>query len=106
MLALADVSAGTGEPVLARVLSVEADRVTLSVEDRADGEDERVSILVDRAELPPGIEPGRLVRLWPGPGSGARLVPLDQGLAEPDRTGVRARLMHGAERGFGRRGGR
>lgn len=99
------------EPVLARVLSVESNQVTLSLEDRQAGEAGRLIVPLDTAGLPPGIAPGSLVRLWPGsapgPGgasTGARLVPLDRDLTEHDRTGVRARLMHGAERGFG--GGR
>jgi hypothetical protein len=102
------------DPVLARVLSIETDRVTLSVQDHETGETSRVSVAIDRADLPPDLEPDRLVRLWPGSASGptglstgARLEPLDRGMTESDRTGVRSRLMHGTERSAGgRRGGR
>ena len=94
------------DPMLARVLSIETDRVTLSVQNGMNGDAAPLSIAVSKADLPPGLAPGDLVRLWPGSnsGAGARLSPLDRDMTGMDRTGVRARLMRGAERGFG--GGR
>lgn len=115
LLALAAEPALAQEPVLARVLSIAADRVTLAVPGSAvDAVATRVSVAIDRADLPPDLAPGRLVRLWPGAtpdatglSAGARLVPLERGASVPDRTGVRSRLMHGAARGAGGgRGGR
>ncbi len=98
------------EPVLARVLAVTPDRVTLSLEGSDRGAATRVEVPVAAADRPAGIEPGRLIRVWPDPrglGAGARLVPLGTDAGGTDRTGVRARLMHGAGRGFGGgRGGR
>ncbi|AFL75785.1 hypothetical protein [Thiocystis violascens] len=118
----ASLPARAQEPVLARVLTIEVDRVTLSVPDGASGENARVGVAIDRSDLPPdlvnALEPGRLVRLWPGAApdasglsAGARLDPLDRGASIADRTGVRSRLMRGAARGGGRgsgggRGGR
>ncbi len=98
------------EPMLARVLAVTPDRVTLSLEGPDRGAATRVEVPVAAVDRPAGIEPGRLIRVWPGPrglGAGARLVPLGTDADGTDRTGVRARLMHGAGRGFGGgRGGR
>ncbi|NEV64549.1 hypothetical protein [Thiorhodococcus minor] len=70
--------------------------------------------LIEQVALRERLEAGSLVRVWPGqesgPGGvnlGARLSPLQSDLSGADRTGVRARLMYGAERGFGGgRGGR
>jgi hypothetical protein len=102
------------EPVLARVQSIESGRVTLTIDDSGSRKPTQVRVTVDGAELPPGVAPGRLVRLWPGSSpvtggalAGARLSPLAVGQNGSDRTGVRARLMQGAGRGFGGgRGGR
>ncbi|WP_164652895.1 hypothetical protein [Thiorhodococcus mannitoliphagus] len=103
------------EPVLARVLSIDGDRVTLTLDAQAEVAAPRMILLVDAAGLPQGVKAGSLVRVWPGRESGpdgvslgARLSPLQTDLSGADRTGVRARLMYGAERGFGGggRGGR
>ncbi|PQJ95846.1 hypothetical protein CXB77_11720 [Chromatium okenii] len=99
------------EPVLARVLSVERDRVTLLVQDETASP---ITVIRAPNELPIEIVPGALVRLWPGAtpdahgvSIGAQFSPLERGNTQMDRTGVRARLMRGAERGApGRRGGR
>jgi len=107
LLVAAPVSAV--EPVLARILTIERDRVTPVVEDQTASNP--ITVMCEPAELPE-IVPGALVRLWPGAtpnasgiSAGARLSPLERGSAQWDRTGVRARLMRGAERGSsGRRG--
>ena len=107
---LGSAAAGGAEPVLARVLALTPGRVTLRLEGPQRGPDAQLDIPVDPGGVPDGVAPGRLVRVWPGPNglaAGARLVPLDTDLGGADRTGVRARLMHGAGRGFGGgRGGR
>lgn len=100
--------------MLARVLAIEGGRVTLAAGAQQEIADRRMIVLVDPGRLPRGLEVGSLVRVWPGqesgPGGvnlGARLSPLQSNLSGADRTGVRARLMYGAERGFGGgRGGR
>ena len=100
--------------MLARVQSIESGRVILTIDDPGSRAPTQVTVTVDNAELPPGVSPGRMVRLWPGSSpvtggalSGARLSPLSVGQNGSDRTGVRARLMQGAGRGFGGgRGGR
>jgi hypothetical protein len=106
-LALSLSAAVAAEPILARVLAVAPRSVTLSLEGTGPGPATRVDVPVTAEDLPDGVAAGRLVRVWPGPhglAGGARLVPLDTDLGGADRTGVRARLMHGAGRGFG--GGR
>lgn len=94
--------------MLARVLELAPDHVTLGLEAPGAGAPARVEIPVAPGARPAGLEVGRLVRVWPGPhglAADARLVPLESDLGGPhrgpDRTGVRARLMHGAGRGFG-----
>ena len=96
------------EPRLARILTIDAARVTLSLEPRQGGTAGARSLVVPRETLASGMEVGTLVRLWPGASrgsdemlSGARLEPLDGDLAARDRTGVRARLMYGGQRGVG-----
>ena len=106
MLCLSVQPVGAEAPVLARILAIEAERVTLSVEDgRADAE--RV-VTVEVPAPPPGLAVGALVRLWPGSArapsgsfTGARLEPLAGDLSARDRTGVRARLMRSGSRGLG-----
>lgn len=106
---------GAPDPVLARVLSIAPDQVTLALEEPTGGTTGRVVIpLGEEERLPPGITVGQRVRVWPAAAPGdadpwthARLVPLERDGIERDRTGVRARLMHGAQRGLGGgRGGR
>lgn len=111
-IAMAVGTAGAEEPVLARVLAVEPSQVTLTVEGPGEEIAKPLIVPVREADLPPGVRVGALVRLWPGPMSeqemseqdsrltAARLVPVDNDLTGRDRTGVRARLMYGAQRGF------
>ncbi|WP_295585044.1 hypothetical protein [uncultured Lamprocystis sp.] len=107
-------AAGAPDPVLARVLSIAPDRVTLTLDEPQGDATGPVVVPLGEAGLPPGITVGQRVRLWPGaapgtldPWTNARLVPLEREGIERDRTGVRARLMHGAQRGLGGgRGGR
>ncbi|EXJ14906.1 hypothetical protein [Imhoffiella purpurea] len=92
---------------------IEPDRVTVAIENAAGGPATAV-LAVDPKSGPRGIEPGQLIRVWPGAPPGAdgiwtqaRLVPFERGAGAADRTGVRARIMFGAQRGFGGgRGGR
>jgi hypothetical protein len=90
-------------PVLARVLAVDAGRVTLELEDAPEGVPPRVT--VEPTGVPAVVAPGRWVRLWPAAGgsvaealAGARLDPLIGRGMDGDRTGVRARLSRGAGR--------
>lgn len=112
-LSLAVGLAAAAEPVLARVLSVEGGTVTLSLGYRQGDDGPRMVVSVDEAGLSTDVRPGVLVKVWPESGAGsdglvtkARLTPLQGDLSGPDRTGVRARLMYGAGRGFGGGGGR
>jgi hypothetical protein len=108
-LCLMAQSAGAEAPVLARILAIDSERVTLSVEPHQPGVADALVLAVSREALTSGMEVGALVRLWPGSSLGlgagdiligARLEPLDGGLATRDRTGVRARLMYGGQRGL------
>jgi hypothetical protein len=108
MLCLSAWPAGAEAPVLARILAIEGERVTLSVEDGRAGADGARAVTVEAPNRPAGIAVGALVRLWPGaagtsgdPLTGGRLEPLADDLGSRDRTGVRARLMQGGQRGFG-----
>ncbi|EGV31033.1 hypothetical protein ThidrDRAFT_2397 [Thiorhodococcus drewsii AZ1] len=102
------------EPWLARVQSVEPNRVTLAIENAAESGPHSAVVAVDPQSGPSGIAPGQLIQVWPGQPPGpdgiwnqARLVPFERGPGVTDRTGVRARIMFGAQRGFGGgRGGR
>jgi hypothetical protein len=100
-------------PWLARVVRVDAVAGVVEVipeqGDAANGTDRR-SVLIQGDELPAGVAPGRLVRVWPQGGEGAgppraTLSPVQTGGLHEDRTGVRARLGHGAWSGGGRGGG-
>ncbi|MFD2111550.1 hypothetical protein [Thiorhodococcus fuscus] len=115
VLALCCISSVWAEdPWLARVQNVEPDRVTLAIENAAEGGPRTVVVAVDPQSGPSGIAPGQLIRVWPGapPGTDgiwnqARLVPFERGPGLTDRTGVRTRIRFGAQRGFGGgRGGR
>jgi hypothetical protein len=107
-------AAGAPDPVLARVLSIAPDQVILTLEEPTGDTAGRVVIPLGEERLPPGITVGQRVRLWPAAAPGdadpwthARLVPLERDGIARDRTGVRSRLMHGAQRGLGGgRGGR
>jgi hypothetical protein len=107
-------AAGAPDPVLARVLSIAPDQVILTLEEPKGDASGRVVVPLGEAGLPPGITVGQRVRLWPAATAGATdpwknalLIPLERDGIERDRTGVRARLMHGAQRGLGGgRGGR
>ena len=105
MLCLSAWPAGAEAPVLARILAIEAERVIVSVEDGRGGANSARVVTVEVPNQPPGIAVGALVRLWPGasgdPLTGGRLEPLADDLGSLDRTGVRARLMQGGQRGFG-----
>ncbi|MBK5963931.1 hypothetical protein CCR95_07480 [Thiocystis minor] len=108
MLCLSAWPVGAEAPVLARILAIEAERVTLSVEDGRAGADKARVVTVEAPIRPPGLAVGALVRLWPGsarmpngPLTEARLEPLAGDLSARDRTGVRARLMRGGSRGLG-----
>ncbi|AFL76254.1 hypothetical protein Thivi_4455 [Thiocystis violascens DSM 198] len=105
LLCLTAWPVGAGDPVLARILAIEAERVIVSVEDGRAGADPTRVVAVEVANRSPGIAVGALVRLWPGasgdPLTGGRLEPLADDLGSLDRTGVRARLMQGGQRGFG-----
>ena len=100
---------GAEAPVLARVLAVTSDRVTLGVAGDSEEASRPLIVRIGQDGLPPGIAAGSLVRVWTtGPISSqdsepreARLVPLDSDLGGRDRTGVRARLMYGSQRGLG-----
>jgi hypothetical protein len=101
------------EPMLARVIAVNADQVTLELAAAQDAEAEarQLRITLDTSAVPAGVEPGAWVRVWPAGEDGAastlqraRLVPL--GALAGDRTGVRSRLIRGAGLGGARgRGG-
>lgn len=99
------------EPVLARVLSLEPDAGILLV--RVEGEPPReIRVRIDN-EAPIGaLEPGSLLRLWPGDALvagqspvSARVERVTGGRFGRDLTGVRSRLSRGAAGGFGGRGG-
>ena len=102
------------EPRLARVLAIEPDAVTLSLESSAGSTTQTLVVPIAEGDRPLGIRVGGLVRLWPGPESlrngslaGARLDVLGGASGVQDRTGVRARLMQGTRHGAsGRSGGR
>lgn len=108
-------AAQAADPVLARVQTVTPDHVVVNLAKPGSRVESQV-IVPTPDGVPAGIEPGRLVRLWPGSRAasggiltGARLTPLDSGRdgRRADRTGVRERLMRGAGRGVGGgRGGR
>ncbi|MTW20541.1 hypothetical protein [Allochromatium palmeri] len=101
------------EPLLARVLAIEPTAITLTIDPPGGGASETRVVPLDERERPAGLRVGSLVRLWPGPTGltpdtlmGARIDSLNAQGRLQDRTGVRARLMQGAQRGADRAGGR
>ncbi|MBK1641125.1 hypothetical protein CKO12_04400 [Chromatium okenii] len=110
LLATAPAMAAELEPVLARILAIEPEQVTVTVPNADAATAPTVlKIRLEATTLAPELAPGSLVRLWPsaaGTTAGARLMPLERGMAT-DRTGVRARLQRGVPRPpGGRRVGR
>jgi hypothetical protein len=101
-------SARAQEPLLARVLAIEPTAVVLSIDPPGGGAPETRTLPLSEREPPAGLRVGSLVRLWPGPTGltpdtlmGARIDSLNTNGRLQDRTGVRARLMQGAQRGAG-----
>lgn len=107
------------EPRLARVLAFEAGAVTLSLELPDGSSTQTLIVPLAEQDRPADMRIGGLVRLWPGTEgalndslAGARIEVLGGASALQDRTGVRARLMQGRQRGAngaaagGGRGGR
>ncbi|MCF7982810.1 MAG: hypothetical protein K9L70_00245 [Thiohalocapsa sp.] len=107
---LACSEAPAAEPLLARVVAVDAGQISLRPVGEARTGVAPIRLSVDGLDVPEGIVPGELVRYWPGDAAGgsAAVISLDRERGGVrDRTGVRARLMYGAERGVGgMRGGR
>ena len=94
--------AGADTPILARVLAVEADKVTLIAEDRTGSTPHRWSIRLGDMNAALGLAPGVLVHLWEQPGGHdpstlhtVRLTTIPDRTLTSDRTGVRFRLSRG-----------
>ena len=101
-------SARAQEPLLARVLAIEPTAITLTIDPPGGGAPETRVVPLDKRGRPADLRVGSLVRLWPGPTGltadtlmGARIDSLNTNGRLQDRTGVRARLMQGAQRGAG-----
>ena len=115
--ALSPWPAHAQEPLLARVLAIEPTAIVLSIDPPGGGTPETRTLPLSERQSPSGLRVGSLVRLWPGPTGlaqdtlrGARIDSLNAEGRLQDRTGVRARLMQGSQRGagggMGGRGGR
>ncbi|MBB1075861.1 hypothetical protein HUU62_15770 [Rhodoferax sp. 4810] len=98
--------ARAADPLLARVVTVNGDAVTVTLLDPSPSNTAPLTVVLDAGDLTADLTPGKVVRLWPsdrvdqnGLMHGARLTPLERGGGQVDRTGVRARLMRGAGRG-------